>query len=196
MKRTPGRPRNASIDQAVLSAAREHLAAHGYEAMSVLAVANEAGTTRQALYRRWQSKADLATAAIASMPEAAHRQMTDAPFDDLVAELASFFDGVRRPNGIGMVGAMLHEGVDPELRALYRERVVDPRRSRIRAILELGIDAGILDSDADLDSATAAATGTLYGLQLAGAPITDMWPIDTAALIWRACGGTPPTHGD
>ena len=35
-------------------------AGDGYEAMSVAAVAEEAGTTRPALYRRWATKADLA----------------------------------------------------------------------------------------------------------------------------------------
>ena len=43
----------------MLKAAARHLAAYGYEAMSVAAVAEEAGTTRQALYRRWTGKADL-----------------------------------------------------------------------------------------------------------------------------------------
>ena len=33
---------------------------NGYDAMSVVAVAADAGTTRQAVYRRWPTKADLA----------------------------------------------------------------------------------------------------------------------------------------
>jgi AcrR family transcriptional regulator len=68
-----GRPRDQSIDRRVLDVARRHLALHGYESMSVLAIADAAGTTRQAVYRRWPTKADLATAAIASMSRAAER---------------------------------------------------------------------------------------------------------------------------
>jgi AcrR family transcriptional regulator len=186
-----GRPRDPDLDDAILTAAREHLATRGYDAMSVVAVAEDAGTTRQALYRRWPTKADLATAAIASMSTAADRAATDSPYDDLVAELTAFHAGVSRPNGIGMVGAMLQEATEPELRRLYRERIVTPRRKRLRNILERAVEDGLLAPDADLDYAVAACTGTYYGLTLGGTRITRQWPRRTAALVWASAGGTP-----
>lgn len=189
---SPGRPRDPGIDEAVLAAARHHLAAHGYDAMSLVAVAEDAGTTRQALYRRWPSKADLATAAIASMSRAAERPDTDDPYADLVAELQAFHAGVTRPNGISMVGSMLQDGADPTLRALYRDRIVRPRRARLRHILQRAVALGLADADADLDHAVAACTGTLYSLHLAGQPLPRTWPTRTAALVWRAVGGRPP----
>jgi AcrR family transcriptional regulator len=184
-----GRPRDASIDDAALRAAREQLAASGYDAMSVVAVADAAGTTRQAIYRRWPSKADLATAAIASLSTADARVATDDPYADLVAELSAFRDGVARPNGIGMVGAMLQDATDPELVALYRERIVAPRRARLRQILDRAVDAGLAAADADVEYAVAACTGLYYGLHLAGSRISRDWPERTAALIWASIGG-------
>ena len=160
--------------------------------MSVVAVAEEAGTTRQALYRRWPSKADLATAAISSMSRADERPDTEHPFADLVEELASYQAGVSRPNGVTMAGSMLQEATDPELKDLYRERIVAPRRNRLRHILERGVDLGLLADDADLDYAVAACTGTLYALRLAGEPIPRTWARRTATLVWRASGGSPP----
>jgi AcrR family transcriptional regulator len=195
-ERSAGRPRDPEIDAAVLAVARRHLSAHGYDAMSVAAVAEEAGTTRQALYRRWPSKADLATAAIASMSQAASRPDTDDPFADLVAELRAFQAGVTRPNGVAMVGSMLQEAVDEHLRALYRERVVAPRRARLRHILQRAVDLGLARPDADLDVAVAACTGTLYALHLAGRPTGPDWPRRTATFVWRAIGGVePPRRG-
>ncbi len=41
--------------------------------MSVAAVAEEAGTTRQAVYRRWPSKAELGAAAMAAFADLADR---------------------------------------------------------------------------------------------------------------------------
>lgn len=161
--------------------------------MSVAAVAEAAGTTRQALYRRWPTKAHLATAAIASLSTADERAQTADPYADLVAELTSFRDGVARPNGIGMVGAMLQDATDPELVALYRERVVAPRRARLRRILERAVETGAAARDADLDYAVAACTGVYYGLHLAGAPIRSNWPARTATLIWTSIGGTSPS---
>ncbi len=187
-----GRPRDADLDQAILQAAQRQLAQSGYDAMSVVAIADEAGTTRQAVYRRWPTKADLATAAIAALSEAAARPVTESPFDDLVAELAAFRRGVGRPNGIGMVGVMMHEAVDAELRRLYRQRVVVPRRDRLRAILLRGVDAGLLRDDLDVDHAVAACTGTYYAQTLAGARIARDWPRRTAAMVWRSLGGEPP----
>lgn len=188
---TSGRPRDPDIDAAVLTAAQRHLAVHGYEGMSVVAVAEEAGTTRQALYRRWPTKAHLATAAIAGMSRAEERRDTDDPYADLVAELSAFYIGVTRPNGISMVGSMLQDAADPDLRALYRERVVAPRRARLRQILTRAVEAGLADRDADLDFAVAACTGVLYALSLAGRPVGRTWPTRTAALVWRSIGGTP-----
>lgn len=185
----PGRPRDPDIDAAVLEAARRHLSACGYDAMSVAAVAEAAGTTRQALYRRWPSKADLATAAIASLAQAEHRRDTDDPFADLVAELGAFYAGVTRPNGVSMVGSMLQDAVDPELQALYRERIVAPRRARLRHILKRAVDLGLVAPDADVEYAVAACTGTLYALHLAGQPVPKSWPQRTAALVWRSLGG-------
>jgi AcrR family transcriptional regulator len=191
-KPTSGRPRDPEIDAAVLAAARRQLAAVGYDAMSLVAVAEEAGTTRQSLYRRWPSKADLATAAIASLSGIDQRPDTGDPFADLVAELAAFRTGVLRPHGVSMVGSMLQDGTDEHLRQLYRSRIVAPRRQRLQGILRRAAVAGLIDADADLDSAVAACTGMLYALVLAGRPVGPTWPTRTATMVWRAVGGTPP----
>lgn len=158
--------------------------------MSVVAVAREAGTSRQALYRRWPTKADLATAAIAGLSRADDRPDTDDPYADLVSELRAFHVGVTRPNGISMVGSMLQDGTDAELRALYRERIVAPRRRRLRHILGRAAAAGLLATDADLDHAVAACTGIFYALHLTGRRIPRTWPERTAAFVWRGLGGT------
>ncbi len=189
--RARGRPRDADIDARVLAAAQRQLAAEGYDAMSYVAVAEEAGTTRQALYRRWPTKADLATAAIAALAQASAVAPTDDPYADLVAELASFRRGVSRPDGLSMVGTMLLASTDPDLVDLYRERIVAPRRARLRATLERGRDSGLLDADADIDVALGMLTGNWYARALAGDRPPPRWPERTAALVWRALGGDP-----
>src|SRR4029077_191554 len=131
---------------------RRHLAEHGYEGLSLAAVADEAGTTRPALYRRWPGKAELATAAIAALSTADTREATDDPYTDLIAELKAFRSGITRPDGLSLVGTMLQRGTDPELVRLYRERLVIPRRTRLRAILERAVERGLIPGG-DLDLA-------------------------------------------
>ena len=187
-----GRARDVTIDRSVLSVAARHLALHGYEAMSLTAIASEAGTTRQALYRRWPAKADLAAAVVVEMSDTAETAGSDDPFADLVAELSDFQRGVSGPGRISLVGTMLQDTTDAEVVKRYRARVIAPRRRRIRAILENAVRLGILDTEADLEVAVTMCTGSWYGRALSGAAPPPRWPQRTAALVWRALGGNPP----
>ena len=69
-ERKPGRARDPDMEAPVWAVAGRHLSSLGYEAMSLAAVAHEAGTTRQALYRRWPDKASLAADALLAAAEA------------------------------------------------------------------------------------------------------------------------------
>ncbi|MDT5147188.1 MAG: hypothetical protein QOC58_1833, partial [Mycobacterium sp.] len=59
-----GRPRDTRIDGAVLRATVELLAESGYPGLSVAAIAERAGTSKPAIYRRWPSKAHLVHEAV------------------------------------------------------------------------------------------------------------------------------------
>lgn len=186
-----GRRRDPQIDARVLAVASTQLARVGYEALSVAAIAEEAGTTRQAVYRRWPTKATLASAALQHVTDDAAAERSSDPYADLVAELANFQHGVSRSRRLSLVGTMLQDNTDPALRARYRERVVKPRRRRLRAILDRARDQGLIDPDADLEVAVTLCTGSWYARALAGSPPPPRWPERTAALVWRAVGGTP-----
>jgi len=187
-----GRARDPSIDSRVLPAAARQLAAYGYEGMSVAAVAEEAGTTRQAVYRRWPSKAELGAAALAAFADLATGPETADPFGDLVAELADFQRGVSRPGRLSLVGTMLQDSTEAGVRARYQAQVIAPRRRRLRLILERAQRLGMISADADLEVAVTMGTGAWYARALAGAGPPPNWPQRTAALVWRAVGGTPP----
>ena len=185
-----GRARDPDIDARILAVANRHLASHGYEAMSLAAVAQEARTTRQALYRRWPTKASLAAAALTATVDDAAAATTQDPLTDLTAELANFQRGVSRPGRLSLVGTMLQDSTAPEALTRYRTHVVAPRRRRIRAILDQARHLGLIDPDADLDVAVTMCTGSWYARALAGAPPPPNWPARTAALVWRALGGS------
>lgn len=195
IRRGPGRARDPEIDARVLAVAHRHLAAVGFEAMSVAAVAQQAGTTRQALYRRWPDKASLAADALLAAADAGPQAASRDPFADLVAELADFQRGVSLPGRLSLVGTMLQDATAAEARARYQARVIAPRRARIRAILERALELRLIDTDADLDVAVTLGTGSWYARALAGDPPLPNWPARTARLVWRAVGGQAPEHG-
>jgi AcrR family transcriptional regulator len=193
LPQTRGRRRDPGIDERVLAVAGRQLAASGYEAMSIAAVAHDAGTTRQAVYRRWPTKASLAAAALQqAADEVVAGADSDDPYRDLVDELENFQWGVSLPGRMSLVGTMLQDGVDPAVRARDQERVIAPRRRRLRAILERARDQGLIDENADLDIAVTLATGSWYARALAGLRPPSRWPERTAALVWRAVGGDLP----
>ena len=190
--RRRGRARDPDIDARILAVANKHLATSGYDAMSLAAVAQEAHTTRQALYRRWPSKASLAAAALKAAEDTGPEISSENPLRDLAAELADFQRGVSGPGRLSLVGTMLQESTAADLRARYQARIIAPRRRRIRTILERAQQLGLIDLDADLEIAVALPTGSWYAQALAGSPPPPNWPERTANLLWRAVGGNIP----
>jgi len=92
-----------------------------------------------------------------------------------------------------MVEAMLQDATDEPLRRLDRERIVAPRRARLRHIPDRAAAVGLIDADADLDFAVTAATSTPDALRLAGAGTTSSWPRRATDLVWKSGGGSVPT---
>jgi AcrR family transcriptional regulator len=167
--RAPGRPRSAGADEAILAAALAELGERGYARMSVDAVAARAGVSKPTIYLRHPTKADLATAAIASMRVRPRPAPTDDVRADLVAHLRLLRAGLERPNGMAMFGTVLAEEREtPELLALFRERLVAPRRRELRAVLEAARARGDLRRDANVEVAVNALVGAFFARYLAG----------------------------
>ncbi|WP_371871433.1 TetR/AcrR family transcriptional regulator [Phytohabitans rumicis] len=61
---TPTRRRGQELEDALLDAAWDELAAVGYARFTMEGVAARAGTSRPVIYRRWPNRAELAIAAI------------------------------------------------------------------------------------------------------------------------------------
>ncbi|MGH3576761.1 MAG: helix-turn-helix domain-containing protein, partial [Mycobacterium sp.] len=86
-----GRPRDPRIDAAILSATAELLVQIGYSNLTLAAVAQRAGTTKTALYRRWSSKAELVhEAAFPVAPTALAR-----PAGDMAADVRAMIAAAR-----------------------------------------------------------------------------------------------------
>lgn len=182
----PGRPRDPETEARILDVALRHLARDGYSRMSMDAIAAEAGASKPTLYRRWASKADLATAAIQTI------RFAEPPFDtgsipgDLEAALANFSRSLLRPNGLSLIGTVLaEEEHTPDLIRLFRERLVAPRRAILRAILERARKRKELRPNADLDAAINLLVGAFYARYLAGSAITPDFTKQVVAIVWQ-----------
>ena len=169
-----GRPRSAEADERILGAALSQLRERGYGELSMERVAADAGVGKATVYRRYRNKADLATAALASVsgPRLA-RPLPDDTREALVEHLARFEQSLALV-GMGVIAAMLEER-DPELLELHRRRTIDRGRARSRAILERARERGELRPDFDPDTVMEMLIGSLMARRLTGNPAAG-WP--------------------
>lgn len=186
------RPRDADLDAAILAAAAELLNERGVPALTVDAVAARAGTTRPAIYRRYDSLTALLVAALGQVADTAVGERSGDPHADLTSELEAFRDAVARTQSVNVAASVLLDATSPDVKAVYRERIVAPRRARIRAILSEVVREsaprgdGADDRAADLEIAVTLCTGSWYAFALAGEPPPGDWPARTASLVLRA----------
>jgi AcrR family transcriptional regulator len=120
--RSPGRPRDDSIDERVLEVTRELLLEIGWQRLSIRLVAERAGVTRASLNRRWPSKAALVLdAVLGRTPDLAPFNGTDVYgwIDFVVRGSRALYD--RPEMKAAAPGLMLALQEDDELgRALWR----------------------------------------------------------------------------
>jgi AcrR family transcriptional regulator len=139
---TAGRPRDPRIDAAILRATTDLLVEIGYSNLTMAAVAERAGTTKTALYRRWSSKAELVhEAAFPAAPTAIATPPGDFAADvrAMIAATRSVFTSpVVRAALPGLIADMT---ADPELNARVMSRfanVFSAVRMRLTEALRRG----------------------------------------------------------
>lgn len=188
----PGRPRDPETEQRILEVALRLLAAEGYSRMSLDGVAAEAGVSKPTIYRRWTSKADLATAALRLMQVAEPRPDTGSTVGDLTASLENFSRSLLRPNGMSLIGTVLaEESHTPELLRLFRERIVVPRRAMLRVILESASRRGELRAGVDLDVPVQMMVGAFYAKYLATSKVPAGFARQLVDAVWQGIAAKP-----
>ena len=158
----------------------------GYTRMSVDAIALDSGVSKPTIYRRWPSKADLATAALRTLQMQEPPVHTGATVTDLTRTLENFSRSLLRPNGMSLIGTVLaEEAHTPELIQLFRERIVAPRRAMLRSILERARKAGELRPEVNLDVAVNMMVGAFYARYLADSHVPASFPAQLVAVVWK-----------
>jgi len=179
-----GRPRSAEKDAAILRAALELLASHGFVRMTLDQVAAAAGVSKSTIHLRWKSKGNLVTAALESIRMTEAPQATGETRADLVAVLEDFAATVERVRGMSLIGTCLaEEQHTPELLALLRERTVLPRRALLREVLEHARSMGEIRAGADPEVAVSALLGPFYADYMAGRGGRPGWAEDAVDLV-------------
>jgi AcrR family transcriptional regulator len=183
-----GRPRDSDVDRRILAATFHQLVDVGYGALSIEAVAAEAGVAKTTVYRRHPSKPELVVAALnvevpfapppANLPA---REMLDRFVHVAIAMLID-------SGAIRILGSLLvEEQREPGLLDAFRARLIGPRRHLVEAMLRLGIERGEVRPDIDPLVVTEMIAGAIFGHHaILGLPRTDEWVDALVDHVWAA----------
>jgi AcrR family transcriptional regulator len=163
--RRPGRPLDATLDEAILSATIELLGERGFDRFTVKDIAARAGAGLGAIYRRWPTKRDVVVAAVRRLADDEPELVLSGDAEaDLTACLVA---EVRHLGGCagavlpGLVSAMRDH---PDLAELLRQTAVRERLAHYRQVL-----APVFDDPRERDlRAEMAVALVLYRFLIVG----------------------------
>lgn len=169
-----GRPRDDRCDRAIVAATAELLAAAGYEALSIEAVAARAGVAKTTVYRRWRTKAQLVADAFVIRAEIRlPRPDTGTLAGDLRSHLANVRDSFATPTGRAVLGLLTAGEQVAEVRDQLRSRWVPARRAAVAELVAAAVERGEVPPPADLDLAVDLAVAPLYYRLLVSGQVAD-----------------------
>jgi AcrR family transcriptional regulator len=180
-----GRPRDPRIDAAILRATTDLLVEIGYSNLTMAAVAERAGTTKTALYRRWSSKAELVhEAAFPAAPTA-----IESPPGDFRADVRAMISAARDVFTSPVVRAALPGLIadmtaDTELNARVMDRFTDVF-SAVRSRLAEALRRGDVRPDIEPERLIEVIGGTtmLRLLLWPDKELDDDWVDQTTAIV-------------
>lgn len=182
-----GRPRDPRIDESILRATAELLVEIGYSSLTIAAVADRAGTTKTALYRRWSSKAELVHEAAFPAASSALAQQSGDFAADVRAMVARARDVFTTPVvRAALPGVVADVAADPELNARVTERfhgAFDAVRARLADAVRRGEAHPEIDPDRLIEMIGGATMMRL--LMAPDAEFGDEWVDQTAMILVR-----------
>jgi AcrR family transcriptional regulator len=147
-----GRPRDPSRDGVIRAAILRLLADVGYGALTMDAVAAEAGVGKATIYRRWSGKEELFVDVVrtAEPPDA------ELPGTSMRDDLVALLEQLRLRGLMARSSALLHSVFaqmksSPKVWDAYHTIVIAPRRRKQVAILRRGQANGELRTDIDVE---------------------------------------------
>jgi AcrR family transcriptional regulator len=171
----------------VLRATVDLLAETGYPGLLVSAIAERAGTSKPAIYRRWPSKAHLVHEAVFPIGAATEIPHTGSLPDDLremVRRAMAFLTTPAARAALpGLVGEM---AADPTLHSALLKRFADVIAGGLAGWLEAAAASGEVRPDVTANELAEAIAGlTLITLLTRATELDDAWVDRTTTLLLK-----------
>lgn len=170
-----GRPRNPEVDRLILQATIQLLGELGFSSMSIEGVAARSGVAKTTIYRRFDSKLELALTAMNRSFAIDEVPNTGSVRGDIRAMLMDsggmVFLGGR---GAAIVGTLLVQREQhPELLEPFHRLIFEPRQRQLHQIFERAKRRGEVSAEADHQFVGTALFGSVVVAALTGVPIDE-----------------------
>jgi AcrR family transcriptional regulator len=184
--RSVGRPRSAQVERDALAAVRALLVEAGYSALTLSAVAQRAGTTTAALYRRWPSLAHLVYDATFPADLALRMPAESEPYAWLFATISGARDLLCDPVVVAAVPGLMSEfAARPELHSTLISRFSASVFDEIGTFLRKAAEDGILDPQIEPYQLIESIVGAVLTAALIHGELDDAWAAGLARLLWK-----------
>ena len=179
-RRTPGRPRSEASHQAIIRATLELLLETGYRSLTMEGVRARAGVGKATIYRRWSSKEELVRDAIVVMHDDVEAPDTGSLRGDYEGMATRVLSAAHRSGAATLMPRLLGDVAnDPELRAIFYENLVEPRRAQMRTILARAVARGEIRDDVDVELMIDLFAGpVVYRLLITGGDYAQLHAVD------------------
>jgi AcrR family transcriptional regulator len=153
-----GRPRDPSRDGVIREAILRLLADVGYGALTMDAVASQAGVGKATIYRRWRTKEDLVVDTIAGLEQ----KVIDSPDSgtlegDLRSLMHSLVDIINGPLGAATLALLSTVPHQPALAAAFRTGPIAVWRTAFDEVWARGVGRGEVSGPSPLASEATSA---------------------------------------
>lgn len=160
--RVAGRPRDPGVEAGILVAVQDLLIESGYAGTTIAAVAQRAHCGRSAIYRRWETKAELVVAAVRALQVTTAAPDTGTLRGDLLAAALHFADADERTASV--LASILSEiGRDEELRDVAYRVIGGPPVAVLTSVIERWIDRGEVRADAPVSVIAGIVPTAAFG---------------------------------
>ena len=163
MSTAAGRPLDPAVTAKILHVVVELVGTHGFRDLRIDDVAERAGTSKQAVYRRWSGKSELVAEALRAAlgSNRPNDPRTGSLRRDLVAVLGQTIRALERTSLGAAVRALVSETADEALARALGD-VEASRRTPLQRVLRAACERGELARDRDVDLDVDALLGAAY----------------------------------
>jgi AcrR family transcriptional regulator len=180
-----GRPRDPSRDGVIRAAILHLLAQVGYGALTMDAVASEAGVGKATIYRRWRTKQDLVVDTISDLNrDVATPADTGSLEEDLRQMLRSMVTVITGPTGAATLSLLSTVPHQPALAEAFRNGPLAVWRAAFEQIWERAEQRG--EVPAGVSTSVLAETTSALLVQrwlLTGRPVDDEFADEVLATV-------------